>query len=66
MMLRNITSGQFELYDIVNNQITSAFAWARWGSTFRSRALPTFNQDGTTDMMLRDKHRQLRDLRHQE
>jgi hypothetical protein len=52
-MLRNTTSGQFELYDIVNNQITSAFNIGIVGLDFAVAGFADFNQDGTTDMMLR-------------
>ena len=35
MMLRNVNTGQFELYDIVNNQITSAFNIGAVGLDFQ-------------------------------
>ena len=34
-MLRNVNTGQFELYDIVNNQITSAFNIGAVGLDFQ-------------------------------
>ena len=43
-------SGQFELYDIVNNQITSAFNIGTVGLDFAVGGFAAFNQDGTTDM----------------
>ena len=49
-------SGQFELYDIVNNQITSAFNIGTVGLDFAVAGFADFNQDGTTDMMLRNKN----------
>jgi hypothetical protein len=56
MMLRSATTGQFELYDIVNNQITSAFNIGTVGLDFQVAGFADFNQDGTTDMMLRNKN----------
>src|SRR5262249_15817149 len=56
MMLRNTTSGQFELYDILNNQITSAFNIGTVGLDFQVAGFGDFNADGTTDMMLRNKN----------
>ena len=43
-------SGQFELYDIVNNQIASAFNIGTVGLDFAVGGFADFNQDGTTDM----------------
>jgi hypothetical protein len=56
MMLRSATSGQFELYDIVNNKITSAFNIGTVGLNFAVAGFADFNQDGTTDMMLRNSN----------
>jgi hypothetical protein len=56
MMLRHATTGQFELYDIVNNQITSAFNIGTVGLDFQVGGFADFNQDGTTDMMLRNRN----------
>jgi hypothetical protein len=56
MMLRSTTSGQFELYDIVNNQIASAFNIGTVGLDFQVAGFADFNQDGTTDMMLRNSN----------
>jgi hypothetical protein len=56
MMLRHATTGQFELYDIVNNKITSAFNIGTVGLEFAVAGFADFNQDGTTDMMLRNSN----------
>ena len=54
MMLRNVNTGQFELYDIVNNRITSASNVGTVGLAFQVAGFADFNQDGTTDMLLRN------------
>jgi hypothetical protein len=54
--LRIAITGQFELYDIVNNQITSAFNIGTVGLDFQVAGFGDFNADGTTDMMLRNKN----------
>jgi hypothetical protein len=56
MMLRDATSGQFELYDIANNQITSTFNIGTVGLDFQVAGFGDFNQDGSTDMMLRNRN----------
>src|SRR5439155_235456 len=58
MLLRRATTGAFEVYDIsnniINNQITSAFNIGTVGLNFQVAGFGDFNQDGTTDMMLRN------------
>jgi hypothetical protein len=44
-----------EVYDIANNQITSAFNIGAVGLDFAVAGFADFNQDGTADMMLRNK-----------
>jgi hypothetical protein len=56
MMLRHATTGQFELYDIVSDKITSAFNIGTVGLEFAVAGFADFNQDGTTDMMLRNSN----------
>src|SRR5262249_96506 len=56
MILRNAISGQFELYDIVNNKITSAFNIGTVGLDFQVAGFADFTPDGTTDMMVRHKN----------
>ena len=53
-MLRNRNTGQFELYDIVNNQITSAFNIGTVGLDFQVAGFGPFHGPGTSDMMLRN------------
>jgi serralysin len=53
MILRSVNTGQFEVYNIVNNQITSANSLGTIGLNFQVAGFGDFNADGTTDMMLR-------------
>src|SRR5262249_47210502 len=54
MMLRNKNTGQFELYDIVNNAITSAFNIGTVGSDFGVAGFGAFHSPGASDMILRN------------
>ena len=54
MMLRNRNTGQFELYDIVNNQITSAFNIGTVGLDFQVAGFGPFHAPGASDMILRN------------
>ena len=54
MMLRNSGTGGFEVYDINNNQISSAALIGTVGPNWQVAGFGDFNGDGTTDMMLRD------------
>ena len=54
MVLRNRSTGQFELYNIRNNAITSASNLGTVGLNFQVAGFGDFNADGTTDMMLRN------------
>jgi hypothetical protein len=56
MMLRNATSGQFEVYDISNNNITSATGLGSLLATSQVVGFGDFNGDAMTDMMVRDPH----------
>jgi len=53
-MLRNRNTGQFELYDIVNNQITSAFNIGTVGLDFQVAGFGAFHAPGASDMILRN------------
>ena len=53
MILRNRNTGQFELYNIRDNAITSASKLGTVRLTFQVAGFGDFNADGTTDMMLR-------------
>jgi len=54
MMLRSATSGQFEVYDIVNNQIASAFNVGTVGLNFQVAGFGAFHAPGASDMVLRN------------
>jgi hypothetical protein len=56
MMLRSTTSGQFELYDIVNNKITSAFNIGTVGPDFQVAGFGPFHAAGASDMILRNRN----------
>jgi hypothetical protein len=53
MMLRNITSGAFEVYNISSNHIASASNIGAVGVDWQVAGFGDFNGDGTDDMMLR-------------
>src|SRR5262249_20213598 len=55
-MLGSGRTGEFELYDIGNNQITSAFNIGTVGLTFQVAGFGDFNRDGSTDMILRNSN----------
>ena len=54
MVLRNSSTGAFEVYDIVNNAITSASNLGTVGLTWQVAGFGDFNGDATTDMVLRN------------
>ena len=56
MMLRNRNTGQFEVYDIRNNAITSAFNIGTVGSDFQVAGFGPFHAAGASDMILRNKN----------
>jgi hypothetical protein len=52
MILRNKNTGQFEVYDIRNNAITSASNLGTVGLDFQVAGFGPFHGPGTSDMML--------------
>jgi hypothetical protein len=54
MLLRNTSTGGFEVYDISNNNITNAAFLGTVGLNWRVAGFGDFNQDSMTDMMLRN------------
>jgi hypothetical protein len=54
MMLRNSNTGQFEVYDIRNNAITSAFNIGTVGLDFQVAGFGPFHAPGASDMILRN------------
>jgi hypothetical protein len=54
MMLRNANTGQFEVYDIRNNAITSAFNIGTVGLDFQVAGFGPFHAPGASDMILRN------------
>src|SRR5271166_3210301 len=57
MILRSATTGNFEVYDISNNNITSAASLGQVGLEWQVSGFGNFNGPGTTtDMMLRDSN----------
>jgi hypothetical protein len=54
MILRNKNTGQFEVYDIRNNAITSASNLGTVGLDFQVAGFGPFHGPGTSDMMLRN------------
>ena len=54
MMLRNRNTGQFEVYDIRNNAITSASNLGTVGSDFQVAGFGPFHAPGASDMILRN------------
>ena len=50
MMLRNSSNGAFEVYDIVNNHVTSANNLGTVGLNWQVAGFADFNGDGTTDI----------------
>jgi hypothetical protein len=54
MMLRNANSGQFEVYDISNNNITSANVLGSIAANSQVAGFGDFNGDTMTDMMVGD------------
>jgi len=65
MIMRNVNTGAFEIYDIANNQLTSAFSMGAVGLDWQVAGFGPMNGAGTSDMVLRKRqHRRLRGLRH--
>jgi hypothetical protein len=54
MLLRNRNTGQFELYDIRNNVITSASNLGTVGLDFQVAGFGPFHAPGASDMILRN------------
>jgi hypothetical protein len=54
MMLRNKNTGQFEVYDIRNNAITSASNIGTVGPDFQVAGFGPFHAPGASDMILRN------------
>jgi hypothetical protein len=54
MMLRNVGSGMFELYDIHSNAVTGASAIGAVGLSWQDPGFGPFSGTGASDMMLRD------------
>jgi hypothetical protein len=55
MLLRSVSTGAFEVYDISNNNITNAATLGAVGLDFQIAGFGDFNRDGSTDMVLRNK-----------
>jgi hypothetical protein len=56
MLLRSASTGQFEVYDINDNNITNAAALGTVGLDFQLAGFGDFNHDGGTDMILRNRN----------
>ena len=54
MMLRNSSTGAFELYNIKNNSLTGAFAIGTVGLDWQIAGFGPINGVGTSDMVLRN------------
>src|SRR5262249_23539853 len=54
MLLRNATTGTFQVYDIANNNIISSTPLGTVGVEWQPMAFGTFGSFGETDMILRD------------
>jgi hypothetical protein len=54
MILRNTSTGAFEVYDIANNQITSASALGTVGLNWQVAGFGAISGPGKSDMVLRD------------
>ena len=54
MVLRNTKTGEFEVYDIANNQITNAAFMGTVGLDWQQAAFGNFSSRGTSDMVLRN------------
>jgi hypothetical protein len=52
--MRNTNTGQFELYDLANNQITAAFSLGTVGLDWQVAGVGPLNGAGTSDMVLRN------------
>ena len=56
MMMRNVTTGTFELYNIRNNAIASANAIGNVGVEWQVAGFGPFNGAGSADMVLRNSN----------
>ena len=56
LLLRNSSSGQFEVYDIANNAITLAQSMGQVGLEWQIAGLGDFTGSGGTDMLMRNVH----------
>jgi hypothetical protein len=54
LIMRNTSTGAFELYDISNNQITSSFSLGAVGLEWQVAGLGPMHGPGTSDMVLRN------------
>jgi hypothetical protein len=54
MLLRNASTGTFQVYDIANNNITGSASLGAVGLNFKVLGFGNFGSFGNTDMMLRD------------
>jgi hypothetical protein len=54
MVLRNASTGAFEVYDISNNQITNAVSMGAVGLNWQVGGFGNFSSLGESDMILRD------------
>jgi hypothetical protein len=54
MLLRNATTGAFQVYDIVNNNVTGSASLGAVGLDFQVMGFGNFGSFGNTDMMLRN------------
>ena len=56
MLMRNSNTGAFELYDISNNQLTSAAPMGQVGLEWQVAGFGPINGAGTSDMLMRDSN----------
>ena len=54
LMMRNTNTGAFEVYDVSNNQITTAFSLGTVGLNWQDAGFGPINGAGTSDMVLRN------------
>ena len=68
MLMRGSNTGQFEVYDISNNTITFSSGMGQVGLEWQVAGFGDFSGHAgeTGDMLMRDAHRAIRSLRHQQ
>src|SRR4029077_19788326 len=54
MIMRNVNTGAFEVYDIANNALTSAFSMGAVGLDWHVAGFGPMNGAGTSDLVLRN------------